>query len=178
MALIGLATIARRRHDPASAAAHLEAAWEMARTRAVPLMCSLALVDRGYTADQQEDARRALEFQVDGLAVARKLGAVRAIANALEGLAGALAVVGRTAEAEHAARLLGLADGLRRRSGGPMPAAERFDVDRAERRARATLGEEAFTLAFAAGSEGDLDAVAGAAVEVAEDAIAGSSSTA
>jgi predicted ATPase/DNA-binding SARP family transcriptional activator len=172
MSLVGLATIARRRHDPATAAAHLEAAWEMARTRAVPLMRSIALVDRGYTADQQGDARRALELQVDGLAAARKVGAVRAVANALEGLAGALAAVGRTTEAEPAARLLGLADALRRRSGGPMPAAERFDVDRAEGRARATLGEEGFTLAFVAGSEGDRDAVAGAAVEVAEDAIA------
>jgi hypothetical protein len=64
-------------------------------------------------------------------------------------LAGALALRG---DAEHSARLLGAADALRRRSGGPMPAAERFDVDRAERRARQALGDAAFEVAFAAGT--------------------------
>jgi hypothetical protein len=39
-----------------------------------------------------------------------------------------------------------------------MPAAERFDVDRAEGRARDVLGEAAFDAAFAAGAvDPDLD---------------------
>ena len=33
-----------------------------------------------------------------------------------------------------------------------MPAAERFDVDRAERRAREALGDAGFDVAFAAGA--------------------------
>ena len=154
MSLLGLATIARRRDDPAAAVVHLDAAWAMGRTQTVPLMRSLALVARGYTADQQGDAASALELQVAALPVARRVGAVRAVANAVEGLAGALATTGAPTDAEHAARLLGLADAMRRRSGGAMPAAERFDVDRAERRARATLGDQAFSCAFAGGRPG------------------------
>jgi ATP/maltotriose-dependent transcriptional regulator MalT len=155
MSLLGLANIARRRGDPATAAVHLDAAWAMARTRAVPLMRSLALVARGYTADQQGDAPAALGLQVRALAVARSVGSIRATANAVEGLAGALAATGREHEAGQAARLLGLADAMRRRSGGAMPAPERFDVDRAEGRARATLGDRAFASAFATGASED-----------------------
>ena len=175
MSLLGLATIARRRGDPAAAAVHLDAAWAMGRTQTVPLMRSIALVARGYTADQQGDASSALGLQVAALPVARRVGAVRAVANAVEGLAGALATTGGSGDAEHAARLLGLADAMRRRSGGAMPAAERFDVDRAERRARATLGDQAFSCAFAAGGVADAhaataDQVMDAAVAVAEAA--------
>jgi hypothetical protein len=50
-----------------------------------------------------------------------------------------------------AAELLGAADAMRRRSGGPMPAPERFDVDRAERRAREKL-DDAFDAAYARGA--------------------------
>jgi len=158
MSLLGLATIARRRGDPAAAAVHLDAAWAMGRTQTVPLMRSLALVARGYTADQQGDAVSALELQVAALPVVRRIGAVRALANSIEGLAGALATTGTRSEAEHAARMLGLADAMRRRSGGAMPSAERFDVDRAERRARGTLGDQAFSCAFEAGSAADAHA--------------------
>ena len=103
MSLLGLATIARRRGDPAAAVVHLDAAWAMGRTQTVPLMRSLALVARGYTADQQGDAASALGLQVAALPVARRVGAVRAVANAVEGLAGALATTGGPVDAEHAA---------------------------------------------------------------------------
>ena len=102
--------------------------------------------------------------------MARRVGAVRAVANAVEGLAGALATTSGPVDAEHAAQLLGLADAMRRRSGGAMPAAERFDVDRAERRARATLGDQAFSCAFAAG--GAADAHAATADQVMDAAVA------
>ena len=51
-----------------------------------------------------------------------------------------------------------------------MPAAERFDVDRAERRTRATLGDQAFSCAFAAG--GAADAHAATADQVMDAAVA------
>ncbi len=100
---------------------------------------------------------------------------MRAVANAVEGLAGALATTGAPTDAEQAARLLGLADAMRRRSGGAMPAAERFDVDRAERRTRATLGDQAFSCAFQTGAGADAhaataDQVMDAAVAAAEAA--------
>jgi len=109
---------------------------------------SIVLVARGYSADLAGDAEAALVAQHEALVIARQFGAIRVIANAAEGLAGALVLCG---DADSAARLLGAADALRRRSGGPMPAPERFDVDRAERRARDQLGD-GFAAAFATGA--------------------------
>jgi hypothetical protein len=74
-------------------------------------------------------------------------------------MAGALAIAPDPSRHEVAARLLGAADALRRRSGGAMPPAERFDVDRAERRARAAIGDQAFDDAFADGARCDVDAL-------------------
>ena len=147
--MVGLANIARRQNDPAEAMRCIDVAMALPRSSQTPLMLTSLLVSRGYSADLAGDAEVALASQYEGLAVALSFGAIRAIANAVEGLAGALALHG---EAEAAARLLGAADALRRRSGGPMPAAERFDVDRAECRARAALGDNGFDTAFVAGA--------------------------
>jgi predicted ATPase/DNA-binding SARP family transcriptional activator len=149
IAMMGLSNIARRRGEPAEALAHIDEALSLPRSRAVPLMHTSLLVARGYCADLAGDANAALAAQEEALTVALSLGATRITANAVEGLAGALALAG---QAEVAARLLGAADALRRRSGGPMPAAERFDVDRAERRAREIMGDQGFDAAFAAGA--------------------------
>ena len=112
------------------------------------MILSTLLVSRGYSADLAGDAEAALIAQQQALQVALQLGDVRVTANAAEGLAGALAL---HVDGHAAAELLGAADALRRRSGGSMPAAERFDVDRAERRARDNVGD-AFSTAFATGS--------------------------
>jgi hypothetical protein len=40
-----------------------------------------------------------------------------------------------------------------------MPPAERFDVDRAERRARRSMGDQAFEAAFADGARTEVEAV-------------------
>ena len=154
MSLLGLATIARRRDDPTAAVVHLDAAWAMGRTQTVPLMRSLALVARGYTADQQgtppaRSGCRSPPCRWPGGSVRCGPSPTRS-----KDWPAALATTGAPADAEHAARLLGLADAMRRRSGGAMPAAERFDVDRAERRTRATLGDQAFSCAFAGGGRG------------------------
>ncbi len=156
--LLGLANIARRRGEPEQAVRYASEAMALPRSGAVPMMRSSVFVARGYCADLAGDVETALESQREGLRVALEMGSARAIANAAEGLAGALALAG---EAQRAAALLGAADALRRQSGGPMPAAERFDVDRAERRARETLGDTAFDLAFSAGAA-DPDVTIGA----------------
>jgi predicted ATPase/DNA-binding SARP family transcriptional activator len=149
ISMLGLANIARRRGEPHEALRYVDDAMALPRSARIPLMHSSLLVARGYSADLAGDAAVALASQHQALSVALGLGANRVIANAVEGLAGALALDGG---AEDAARLLGAADALRRRSGGPMPAAERFDVDRAERRARQALGDAAFTAAFLGGA--------------------------
>jgi hypothetical protein len=49
-------------------------------------------------------------------------------------------VAGASGDAERAALLLGAASGMRESAGGPLPPAERVDVDRIEAAARRVLG--------------------------------------
>jgi predicted ATPase/DNA-binding SARP family transcriptional activator len=149
MTMLGLANIARRRGDAAEAVRCVDEAMSLPRSQRIPLMHTSLLVARGYSADLAGDVETALSSQREALSIAVELGAARVTANAVEGLAGAMALCG---DAETAARLLGAADALRRTAGGAMPAAERFDVDRAEGRARKTLGDQAFDAAFSAGA--------------------------
>jgi hypothetical protein len=114
------------------------------------------LVGRGYTADLVGDHEQALVHQRHGLEIAVTHAAPRVVANSLEGMAGALAIAPDLDRHVSAARLLGAADALRRRSGGAMPPAERFDVDRAERRGRLSIGDQEFEAAFAIGALGDV----------------------
>jgi ATP/maltotriose-dependent transcriptional regulator MalT len=154
---VGLASIDRRRGDFEAAERHLAKAWELPRTHTVPFMRSIVLVAQGYLADQQGDADRAIAAQVAGLATAAAVQAPRSVAFSLEGVAGAFAIA-RSADLERlGAQLLGAADRVRRETGGPMPPAERFDVDRAEARLRSALGDDQFEVCFAAGAQADLD---------------------
>jgi hypothetical protein len=66
----------------------------------------------------------------------------------LEGLA-ALAVA--LAQPERAARLFGAAEALREAMGTPLPPAERGAHDRSVAAVRATMGDAAFAVAWAAG---------------------------
>jgi hypothetical protein len=153
MALIGKSAVARRRADYALADELLRRAWEMPRSRRVPITRLLVRVARGYLADQTGDYQRALDHQSDAVATAAALGMPRSFAYALEGCAGALAISPYPEQFELGAELLGAADRLRRGSGGAMPPAERFDVDRAESRLRTAIGDAAFDAAFRLGAD-------------------------
>ncbi|GAA2834123.1 BTAD domain-containing putative transcriptional regulator [Kribbella solani] len=83
----------------------------------------------GYVAEQRGDLATARRLHQRGLEVARQTGDERAIALALEGLAGATEDPGRALD------LLAEAAALRQQVGVPLPPAERFDVDRATHRA-------------------------------------------
>jgi ATP/maltotriose-dependent transcriptional regulator MalT len=155
MSLVGMSNIARRRGELATADELLRRAWSMPRSQTVPFMRSLVLVGRGYLADQQLDHAAALEHQLMALRTAVPLHTPRVLAFSFEGCAGALAVAPGAEHADLAARLLGAADRMRRHAGGPMPPAERFDVDRAEQRLRALLGDVRFEHAFTAGALAD-----------------------
>lgn len=159
MAQIGLASVARRRDELDVAEEWLRGVWALGRTHTVPHMRLIAAVARGYLADQRGDAVAALEHQRVGLQTAERLRTPRGLAYSLEGVAGALAISGCPCRHDLGARLLGAADRLRRESGGPMPEAERFDVDRAERRLRAELGDARFAAGFAAGGTCAVDAL-------------------
>jgi tetratricopeptide (TPR) repeat protein len=147
----GLAMIARRRGRPDDADRWLDRAWEVTRTREVPVVRAMVLASRGYTADQRGDREAALRDQLEGLDVSVAHGMPRAIANAMEGVAGALALSTARGDHELGARLLGAAHAIRLRTGGPMPSAERFDVARAHDRCRIALGDGAFHVAFEGG---------------------------
>ncbi|MGH9133744.1 MAG: ATP-binding protein, partial [Ilumatobacteraceae bacterium] len=159
MSYTGLSSIARRTDRPEQALEWIEQAWDVSCNREAPLMKGLVLVGRGYSADLVGDHDQAVAHQRRGLELALVHSTPRGLANSLEGMAGALAIAPDGSLHTIAARLLGAADGLRRRSGGAMPPAERFDVDRAERRTRQALGDEAFDAAFAVGAAGDVQAL-------------------
>ncbi len=104
----------------------------------------------GFIAEQRGDADAALILHLDGLAIARDTGDRRAVALALEGLAGAHALAGRH---NHAAQLLGAATTARESVGAALPPGERGDVDRITSRAREALGEDGFTTEFDRGRQ-------------------------
>ncbi|GAA3986387.1 hypothetical protein GCM10022384_38140 [Streptomyces marokkonensis] len=165
----GLALGARRSGDPDTAEALLTPWLEWNRRLGVDSGTALVLAQLGYVAEQRGDARRAEALHRDGLTAALRTGDPRALALALEGLAGARSATPRpepdasrtgldahrtepaASPYEQAASLLGTAAALRESAGAPLPRAERVDVDRAAGRARAVLGEEAFTAALTRG---------------------------
>ncbi|MFJ8209149.1 BTAD domain-containing putative transcriptional regulator [Streptomyces sp. NPDC096033] len=152
-AVIGLALGARRAGDPHTAASLLEPWLDWNRELRVDAGAALVLAQLGYAAELRGDARRARSLHEEGLEAARRTGDPRALAQAFEGIAGALAADPGGADADRlrAAGLLGAAAALRESVGTPLPAAERWDADRAVTRLRAALGGPAYDHAFHAG---------------------------
>ncbi|GAA2841290.1 BTAD domain-containing putative transcriptional regulator [Nonomuraea rubra] len=145
---LGLALVARRE-------ANFELAEQLLRSvqgrydRLSPASGSaLISAELGFTAEQRGNAAAALALHLESLAIARRNGDLRAVALAIEGLAGAHALNGRH---EQAAALLGAASACRDSVGAPLPRAERGDVDRITATIRAAIGEQAFTAGFARG---------------------------
>ncbi|CAL9465430.1 hypothetical protein SUDANB121_02738 [Nocardiopsis dassonvillei] len=148
---IGLGMAARRRGDPAAAEGHLRPWLVWNRRLGAEFGVALILAELGFCAEQRGDAESALDLHRQGLAAALRGGDPRAVALALEGMAGALALTGGDGEAERAASLLGTAAAAREAVGAPLPEAERGDVDRITRRTAGTLGEERYAAGFALG---------------------------
>ncbi|MFE2045144.1 ATP-binding protein, partial [Streptomyces sp. NPDC059477] len=149
---MGLALGARRSGDLDAAQAHLLHIRDGYADVSSEAGDHLLLAELGFLAELRGDAAQSLHHQLRGLRVARSLAEPRALALSLEGLAGAAAAHGHGPAAECAALLLGAADAARREAGGPLPPAERGDVDRVTARARAALGDPAFTEAFGHGT--------------------------
>ncbi|MEU0527855.1 BTAD domain-containing putative transcriptional regulator [Streptomyces niveus] len=115
---------------------------------------TLALAELGFVAELRGDAATARALHLEGFDAARELGDPRAMALALEGLAGAQAAAGRYGES---AMLLGAAAAARESVGAPLPPAERRDVDRISAAARDGLGEADFDAEFDRGAMLDMD---------------------
>ncbi|MBN6051241.1 winged helix-turn-helix domain-containing protein [Nonomuraea sp. RK-328] len=150
-AVLGLAVSARRQGRYAEAEALLTPwlGW-LRGVRGTPGI-AFVMAELGFAAEQRGDAATALARQRAGHEAARASGDPRAVALALEGLAGAVSLAGDQAEA---ARLLGAAAATREEAGAPLPAAERLDVDRITARVREALGETAWQDAHASGRRG------------------------
>jgi hypothetical protein len=115
---------------------------------------ALALAELGFITEQRGDQVTAHRLQLQGYRLARDSGDPRAIALALEGLAGANALAGGY---HQAARLLGAATRLREAVGRPLPAGQRDDVDRIAGTLRAALGDAELETQLRRGAEAALD---------------------
>ncbi|MFI0164493.1 BTAD domain-containing putative transcriptional regulator [Streptomyces sp. NPDC017095] len=149
---MGLALGARRSGDLDAAEAHLAELRDGYADVSSQAGDHLLLAELGFVAELRGDAGAAADLHLRGLDVARAIGEPRALALSLEGLAGAAARYGTGPAAGCAALLLGAADAARRGVDAPLPPAERADVDRITRAARAVLGERAFGEAFGQGA--------------------------
>ncbi|WP_434445346.1 BTAD domain-containing putative transcriptional regulator [Lentzea sp. E54] len=144
---INLGIIARRAGDLDAAENHLRTVLEWDWEPGIGLW--LILTELGFVAEQRGDAETARARHLEGLTVARALGDQRAVAVAMEGLAGACLADSLPAEA---ARLLGAAAAARRSVGATLPPAERADRDRVEAGVRQRLGDE-FAAEYSRGFE-------------------------
>ncbi|MFB7372961.1 BTAD domain-containing putative transcriptional regulator [Streptomyces sp. NPDC056222] len=146
---IGLALGARRAGDLDAAERHLVRVLDLHRQMGYePARPSVILVELGFVAECRGDAPAALALQLEACTAAGETGNPRAVALALEGLAGAQSLAGHS---EHAARLLGAATAARQSVQAPLRGGERFDVDRIATRLRDALGEAHYDAEFARG---------------------------
>ncbi|XVV00987.1 BTAD domain-containing putative transcriptional regulator [Actinosynnema sp. CA-248983] len=148
---LGLALGARREGDLDAAEACLRRLLEWSRGSdfAEGVGHALVVAELGFVAELRGDPAGAADHHRTGLAIARKSGDPRAVALALEGLAGALTLDGR---AEAGALLLGAATAARASVGAPLPPAERGDYDRVSARVAQTLDAAALDAALSRGA--------------------------
>ncbi|ONI78594.1 hypothetical protein ALI144C_27635 [Actinosynnema sp. ALI-1.44] len=148
-AQFGLALGARREGKLDIAETHLNAMLEWQLKVDYQPGDALVYAELGFVAELRGDAAAAFDLHGKSLAAAEKTGDPRAVALAMEGLAGAHALDGTP---ERAAELLGAAAAARETTGAPLPDGERSDVDRITSAVRRAIGDQAFDAAFARGA--------------------------
>ncbi|MGQ0716950.1 MAG: tetratricopeptide repeat protein [Pseudonocardiales bacterium] len=152
----GLGMIARRQGRLETAETQLAEVLDAHRVAGFHPGMAFVAAELGFVAELRGDPVAARARHLEGLGSARVSGDPRAIALALEGLAGADVLTGHH---DRAGWLLGAADTARRSVDRPLPPAERIDVDRISAAARAALGDAAFDTAWRRGAAAGLDAV-------------------
>ncbi|MEU7896047.1 BTAD domain-containing putative transcriptional regulator [Nonomuraea sp. NPDC049152] len=146
---IGLALSARRQGRLDTAENHLRTWLDWIMKAEGEPGAALLLAELGFIAELRGDAELAMSLHRESHAHARATSDPRAIALALEGMAGAASLAG---DHRRAARLLGAAAAAREAVGRPLPMAERKDVDRITVRSVEALDEELFMAEFRAGA--------------------------
>jgi tetratricopeptide (TPR) repeat protein len=155
-ALIGLAGVALAKGDPARAEQLLDEATAVLRD-AGPWFLNLPLYIRAILAVGRGHPDAAIAFVRESLVCSRQLQDRFAFVFALIPLAAAAALKGDDA---WAARILGARDAVTERTGSTVSDRSVRDLrDRAERQARASLGEERWTHAYAAGRHASVDSL-------------------
>jgi tetratricopeptide (TPR) repeat protein len=145
---LGLALSARRQGRFAEAESLLRKWLAYDQRLGSDMAIALIVAELGFIAEQRGDATTARALHLEGLDAARKAADPRAVALALEGLAGAETLAGDHGRAAH---LLGAAAALRERAGAPLPLGERGDVERITATARSALGPTPFAAAYEQG---------------------------
>jgi predicted ATPase/DNA-binding SARP family transcriptional activator len=150
----GLGLGARRTGQFDVAEKHIRNVLDWHRAQRFQAGTALALAELGFIAEQRGDHLTAHRLQLEGYQLARGSGDPRAIALALEGLAGAHALAGGY---DLAARLLGAATRMRESVGRPLPAGQRDDVDRITSTLSGALGDAKLDAQFRRGADAVLD---------------------
>ncbi len=126
---VGLGLSARHQGRLDDAEAHFSKWLDWLRQVGGTPGIAFILAQLGFIAEQRGDFTEARALHQRGYEAAQQVGDERALALALEGLAGA------AEDPDRARRLLAQAEALRAQVGAPLPAAERFDVERITSRA-------------------------------------------
>jgi predicted ATPase/DNA-binding SARP family transcriptional activator len=155
---VGLALLARAEGELDAAEEHLRRWLDWDLEIDAHANVALILNELGYIAELRGDGRAARALHRDGYAAALAGGDARLAARALDGLAGADALAGYH---HRAARLLGAAAHARATAGGPLPPAERGDVERITEVVRTALGDGYTTASAAAGADAPDELVRG-----------------
>ncbi|MFI6574843.1 AfsR/SARP family transcriptional regulator [Nocardiopsis sp. NPDC050513] len=157
-ALVGLGLGARRRGRLDEAEGHLGKVLASHRADGYRHGLAFLLAELGFCAEMRGDAPLARERHAEGLEYARRSDDPRAVAYALEGLAG---VALAEEDGVLAARLLGAAARTREDVGVPLQPGDRFDVDRLTRAVHGLIGAAGAEREFARGHAAGTDAAIG-----------------
>jgi predicted ATPase len=161
MTLLGRALSHRRRGELDEAEAVLEEAFEV-YGESLFEGTAFAAASLGFVAELRGDADTAEQHHLHSLAAAAQTQDRRAIALALEGLAG-VAVL--RSDPVRAAFFLGVADNARRSLGCPLPPGERVDVERIEAAARSALADDEYASAVMRGTKAPLEGLVDAVLQ-------------
>jgi len=155
-----LALVSRRRGDFASARARYEEAMVLYRRIGDRRAEARMLAELGDVTAREGDHVGAAKVYRDSLSLRSQLGDRAGIASMFERLAGVA-----EAEPERAARLIGMATGLRESIGAPLSAAANAELDQFLAGLRQALSEEVLRSAMAEGRRASPDAAIAFALE-------------
>jgi non-specific serine/threonine protein kinase len=147
--LANLGTVAMEQGDYGRAAPLLEESAALLREQGDIGGVALVLHNLGYLEREQGHHGRAATWYAESLGLFHELEDSYGIASCLGGLAG---VACAQNELQRAVRLGGAAAALREALGTPLPPVDRAIAERDMATARATLGDEAFSVTWAAGT--------------------------